>query len=112
DFAGRRFDLLVSFADAQPVEAVRALIAGLPGVTRVECWSGASGWIVGPSGVPGGAVTLAGPESGSPLLAPRLLAGRWLAAGDSNAAVVNQAVVRLDSRLAPGRDVTVRVGER
>ena len=112
DFAGRRFDLLVGFADPQPVDAVRRLLATLPGVTRVECWASASGWIVGPNGVPGGAVTVAGPEAGSALLSPRLLAGRWLAAGDSNAAVVNQAVVRLDPRIAVGRDVTVRLGER
>ena len=111
DFAGRRFDLIVSFADPQPVDAVRGVLAKLPGVARVECWAGAAGWIVA-NGVPGGAVTVAGLEAGSPLLAPRLLAGRWLAAGDSNAAVVNQAVVRLDPRIAPGRDVTVRVGER
>ncbi len=112
DFAGRRFDLLVAFADAQPVDAVRRVLASVPGVARVECWAGAAGWIVTKDGVPGGAVTLAGPESGSPLLAPRLLAGRWLAPADSNAAVVNQAVVRLDPRIAVGRDVTLRVGER
>lgn len=112
DFEGRRFDLLVSFADAQPVDAVRDLLAKLPGITRVECWAGASAWIVGADGIPGGAATLAGPEADSPLLAPRLLAGRWLAAGDSNAAVVNQAAVRLDPRLAPGRSVTLRVGDR
>src|SRR4029079_16093628 len=103
DFAGRRFDLLAGFADAQPVDSVRAVLASVPGVVRVECWSGLSAWIVSRDGVPGGAVTVAGPEATSPLLAPRLLAGRWLAARHSHGAVVKRDAMRLD----PGRDTRV-----
>jgi len=111
DFAGRRFDLTASFADPQPVASVESTLTALPEVARVECWPGAAAYVVGATGVPGGAATLAGPDAGSPLLAPRMAAGRWLVAGDSNAAVVNRAAQRLDPRIAPGRDVVLRVGD-
>lgn len=112
DFAGRRFDLTASLADPEPVAAVKSALLAIPDVAHVECWPGASGYVVGASGVPGGAVGLAGPDPGSVLLAPRMLAGRWLAGDDSGVAVVNRAAQRLDPRVAPGRDITLRIEDR
>ncbi len=92
DFARRRYDLMVGFSDSVPVAEVRALLAEVTAVTRFECWPSASPWIVGATGVSTVTTAFVAPDPGSPLAAPRLSAGHWLATADSTGIVVNQAV--------------------
>ncbi len=57
-------------------------------------------------------VALVGPEPTSTLLALPLMSGRWLRAGDSTGAVVNQAVLAREPSLRVGGEVRLRVGGR
>ena len=112
DFARRRYDLMVGFSERVPLGDVRALLAELPAAVRFECWPSATPWIVGPGGVSTVSTAFVAPAAGSPLLAPRLTAGRWLEAADSAGVVVNQAAAQRAGGLAPGDSLKLRMRGR
>ena len=112
DFARRRYDLSVRFAEAQPVETIAAALATAPAVEHAEFWAGASPYLIGANGAAGSPVALVGPDPGSALLDPRLREGRWLRADDTNAAVINQAVLLRNPTLRVGSDVQLRLEGR
>lgn len=111
DFSRRRYDLTAVFAQPVPVATLDSLLAAVPEVERAEYWPEAGAYLIGPGGVPGGTVQLLGPAPGS-LLDLKLMAGRQLVAGDTNAAVVNQAVVARHPGLRVGESVRLRLRGR
>ncbi len=112
DFARRRYDLMLVLTEPAPVATLERLWADVPGVERAEYWPGANPWLVDAQGVATTSVALAGVEPTSPLLAPRIVAGRWLEPGDMHAVVVNQAVTLRDAAFAPGDSVRLRLRGR
>ena len=112
DFARRRYDLMVAFADAQPLGDVRALLAEIRGVTRHECWPGTSPWIVGPDGVASVTTAFVAPGPGSEMIRPRLMTGHWLAVGDSAGIVLNHAAAQRAGVRSPGDRVRLRLRGR
>ena len=112
DFGRRRYDLVLSLAEPASVAALERLWPEVPGVARVEYWPGASAWMLDPAGVATTTVALSGVEPGSPLVAPRIVAGRWLAPGDGRAVVVNQAVGLRGAAFSPGDSLRVRLRGR
>jgi len=109
DFARRRYDLALSLAEPVAIAKLEQLWPQVPGVARVEYWPLANAWMLDPAGVATTGVALAGVEPASPLLAPRLIAGRWLAPGDDRAVVVNQAVALRGRGYSPGDSLRVRL---
>ena len=112
DFSRRRWDLQLLLSEFQPIAAVEARIRSVPGIARTEYWTVTSPWILDPNGVATTSVSLAGVEPGTPLIAPRLTAGRWLTDLDSNAVVVNQAVALRGDGFSPGDSLRLRIGGR
>lgn len=112
DFRNRRFDLTVMLSEPQSIADMNALLATVPGVERAEYWAGANPFLIGPTGVAGGAVALVGPEPASTLLDLPLVAGRWLSADDGHGAVINRAVQARNPALAVGDSVRVRLAGR
>lgn len=111
DFSRRRYDLTAVFAQPVPVGTLDSLLAAVPEVERAEYWPEAGAYLIGPGGVPGGTVQLLGPTPAS-LLDLKLMAGRQLVAGDTNAAVVNQAVVARHPGLRVGEAIRLRLRGR
>jgi putative ABC transport system permease protein len=89
-FGQQRYDLSVALAEPTPTEKVERAIRATPGVTKAEYWSVSEG--------PG--LTMLAMPAGSPLVAPNIVAGRALRAGDVDVMVVNSA---LASRLRIGQ---------
>ncbi len=110
DAAARRYDVAVQLSAPQPTARVAGLVAALPGVERVECWSESAAYLVGAGGVAAARVNLIGPDPGTALLALPLLAGRWLAPRDRGAVVINQALLASGHGLQLGGQVVLRVG--
>jgi putative ABC transport system permease protein len=104
DAAARGDDLEVLLAE--PTDASRIALAGVPGVVRAEPWGG-----VGAESGDVRVSLLAPPDTGR-MFAPRLLAGRWLAAGDSAVVVITQALQRADPSLRVGGTLPLRVKGR
>jgi len=109
DFARRRYDLVLYLSEPASVAALEKLWADVPGVARVEYWPGANPWMLDAAGVATTNVSLSGVEPGSPLVAPRIVAGRWLESTDDRAVVVNQAVALRGATFAPGDTLRVRL---
>lgn len=112
DFARRRYDLSLVISQRRPVPEIAAILATVPGVDRTESWSSASAWLIGPDGAAGSRISLLGLEPASPLLAMRVIAGRWLDPTRANGVVVNNAVVALNPKLRAGGTVGVRLDGR
>jgi putative ABC transport system permease protein len=112
DFSRRRYDLSVQFTEPQLIGTLERILDGVPEVASTEYWAGGSPYLIGAAGVPTVSVSLVGPEASSKLLALPLMSGRWLEAGDSSAAVLNQAVVAREPALRVGGQLRLRVGDR
>src|SRR5207244_3210045 len=72
----------------------------------------AAPYLIGPSGVPGGAIALVGFDPAARLMNVPLSAGRWIEPGDLAGAVINPAVVARYPTLGVGDSVRVRIGGR
>lgn len=109
DFGRRRYDLMLAFSEFLPTAEVERVVRAVPGVARTEYWPTISPWLTDPQGVATTSVSLVGLEPRTPLLAPRIVAGRWLAEGDTDAVVVNQAIRLRGAGFAPGDTLRLRI---
>jgi putative ABC transport system permease protein len=109
----RHFDAELQFAHAQPAGAVVATVSAVPGVRRVEPWSVEATSLARPDGLRivrtfpdggHGSLRLQGVTRESAFLSPRVIAGHWLSALDTDGAVVNEQALSM----FPG----LRVGDR
>lgn len=112
DFARRHYELELGLPGPVSTARLDSVLTAVPGVARVEYWPGAVAFLA-----PGGRATSAhvevlGPTPGSTLLELPLLAGRWLAAGDTEGVVINQALAARDTGLVVGASLPLRFGER
>ncbi len=111
DFSRRHFDVTAVFSESVPVTQLESILAGLTKVDRAEYWPEASAYLIGADGVPGGLVSLIGPQPQS-LLDLEVTAGRALARADTIGAMVNQAVVARQPGLGVGDSVRLRIKGR
>jgi putative ABC transport system permease protein len=78
-------DVSVTLDRPYRVAQVQGLLAGVPGVGRVEGWATASCQLLQEDGSAGDRVGLLAPPAGSSLVKPVVTAGRWIQPGDRNA---------------------------
>jgi putative ABC transport system permease protein len=107
-----RFQLGVRFTRSWPAADIEAALRGIDGVSGAEAWSGATGAVLRDDGTASDGFAITGVPPGSALLGYEPLAGRFLAAGDSNALVVTRGVLRDEPSLGVGREVTLVVAGR
>jgi putative ABC transport system permease protein len=112
DGATKQYDLDVQFPRPTSTALLQGVIGSLPAVAHMETYSSGSADLVGSLGGESQRVALLGAAPGSPMLAPRLIAGRWLRAGDDSAVVVNQAALRAVPGLALGDSLRATIRGR
>ena len=109
----RHFDAELQFAHPQPEGAVLATVSAVPGVRRVEPWSAQAASLARPDGLHivrtypdggHGSLRLQAVPPESAFLSPRVVAGHWLSALDTDGAVVNEQALSM----FPG----LRIGDR
>jgi putative ABC transport system permease protein len=109
----RHSDAELRFAHAQPEGAVVATVSAVPGVRRVELWSVEAASLARPDGLRivktypdggHGSLRLQAVPRESAFLSPRVIAGHWLSALDTDGAVVNEQALSM----FPG----LRIGDR
>ncbi len=105
-------DVNIEFARPYRINAAARDMLQVEGVTAVEAWTGASGALVREDGAPGESVSIIAPPVESPLVEPRMLAGRWLLPGDETAITVNEAFWKRIPELAPGDILRMEVAGR
>jgi len=109
----RHFDAELLFAHAQPQGAVVATVSAVPGVRRVEPWSVEAVSLTRPDGLRivrtypdggHGSLRLQAVPRESAFLNPKVIAGHWLGALNTDGAVVNEQALSM----FPG----LRIGDR
>ncbi|HZP67207.1 MAG TPA: FtsX-like permease family protein, partial [Rudaea sp.] len=108
-FAGQKYDAVLRLDDTQRAADIEAVAEHVGGVARAGAFASVRATALHAGGLPGNAFSLLGVVPSTPLLEPRLEAGRWLAAGDDHALVVSTILLRDEPALAPGADVTLTV---
>ncbi|NHZ72840.1 MAG: FtsX-like permease family protein [Aquificales bacterium] len=105
-----QFDIQVDFERPYRLPQQRAL--AVPGVAAVEGWTTASGSIINAAGEEGNSMTIMAPPAGSKLTRPKIVDGRWLQPGDTNALVIDTRLLREDPSLAVGDEIVLKIAGR
>jgi putative ABC transport system permease protein len=130
----RKSDLSVTLAQMAPLAQVERAIRSTAGVKGYEAWivteatpaagRGAGSGEPAPTGVPHGAgatgphaagaerdrFTVVALPAATRMLAPEIVKGRWLRAGDTNALVANDRLAARLRGFEPGAEVTLAMG--
>jgi putative ABC transport system permease protein len=108
-----RHDITLSFDQPQRGDQVAALALRVPGVARVDSQPATLGIRQRPDGTTAEQLSaIFGVESASDLLAPTVVAGRWLTPQDRNAVVVNVGFTRREPDVAVGDIIALEINER
>ncbi len=102
-------DVNVTLKQPARIDEIERLVKEVPGVQAIEAWAAATAELVMPDGSIGERFSLVGPPSGSKLVEPVLLEGRWLIPGDQNAVTLNERFRELFPNLKTGDTLTVRI---
>jgi putative ABC transport system permease protein len=102
-------DVTLTFSQSYRAERIAQAAMQVPGVQSVEAWSGAAAEILDPQDNLIDNLTIVAPPTNTPLLNPKLVAGRWLRPGDQRALVVANGIYDLYPNLQPGDRLRLRV---
>jgi putative ABC transport system permease protein len=124
-FDSMKFDLIVSFGQRYPFERIDRAVRTIPGVLGVEGWITSEGRLVNPEeapidpatahpagGAPGVSFTLVALPVPTTMLAMKIVEGRGLGPGDTNALVMNGRLSDKGPQLAVGKQVTLSIGRQ
>jgi putative ABC transport system permease protein len=111
-YDAQKYDFVLRFASPQLPDSIEGVISRIANVAGVEAWTGGRAGVRHPDGTIGNSFAIAAPPAASTLIAPDVETGRWLAAGDDAALVVNRAMLKAEPTLRPGQPVTLMIGGR
>jgi len=103
------YDAQLSLAEPTDATQVEREAAKTPGVAETQTWSTHSVVYVRDDGTENESFTLVGLPYDTTFVLPRLVAGRWLEEGDTDAVVVNTDVIKDEPSIALGSRVTLTV---
>ena len=86
-------DVTLDFNQLYRVNEVKVTAERVPGVVSVEGWAYASAEVLYPDGTTADNLTILAPPVNSKLVAPVLVAGRWLQAGDQKSITVSEGIL-------------------
>ncbi len=104
-----RYDAQVRYAQESDQAGTERTVENIPGVTGVESWRGTSVTLDRADGTTLEGLNLIGVPYNTTYIAPTILAGRWLEAGEKDAVVVNTDARKSESSLDVGQRVTLEV---
>jgi putative ABC transport system permease protein len=111
---GRYFvaDINLNLGQSYRISKIQALLSHVAGVERAEGWAYARSELLDEQGEAGEAVQMLAPPSGTILIDPILLAGRWVQPGDQNAIALSERFLSTYPDLKPGETLRMRVNGR
>jgi putative ABC transport system permease protein len=107
-----RYDVQVDFAEEYRVERLTKEASMVPGVVEVEAWGAISGRRLRPDGTESEQVIFQAPPSGSDLIQPEVIQGRWLLPEDENAIVLSSNWINDEPDVEVGDTITLKVKGR
>ena len=103
------FDVQVTFERPYRLSAIEQEALTIPGVERIEGWTSANGSIVNDDGEEGNSMTVLALPVASELTRPKIVNGRWLQPGDTNALVIDTSLQREDPSLTVGETIILKI---
>ncbi len=107
-----RYDATIYFEQSYLAARVEQLLRKAPGVAASEAWYMLPVRILLDNGRESDDITVEAPPAETTLFQPSLLAGRWLAAGERDAVVINSQVLDLVPGLQVGDRITFKRNDR
>jgi putative ABC transport system permease protein len=104
-------DVTLGFSRPYPISRIEKAVLPIPGVTGVEGWGAASVEVLAPDDSVLENIQIMAPPSGSSLVEPDLVAGRWVMPGEREAMVVSDTIYDLYPQLQPGDTLRVKTPE-
>jgi putative ABC transport system permease protein len=110
---GEHFAADVSLTMERPyrIQRIEQALYGVEGVLDVEGWSGASAQILNPDDSVVADLALVGPPAESRQIDPRMVAGRWLQAGDDRVVIVSDSIYKEYPDIQPGDKLRLSVND-
>jgi putative ABC transport system permease protein len=105
-------DINCNFGRAYRFEKVAAMAKSVPWVGGVEGWMEYPGTLIRNEDEAGTQIVFIAPPSNSTLLKPIITSGRWLTAGDDNAIVISNQLLRIFPDLKVGDWLTIKIDEK
>ena len=102
-------DVTVNLGDSARISEIDSLISTIPNVSHVEGWAAMAGVLQKPDGKAGESVNLLAPPSGSNLVEPVVLEGRWIQPGDKSVVVVNERFRETFPDLKVGDQLKIKI---
>ena len=102
-------DVTLDFDRTYRLNEVVSEAGRLPGVVAVEGWAFASAEMLYPDGTLADNMSILAPPGGSRMVAPILLAGRWIQPGDKRALAVSEGIYSKFPDIKPGQTLRVRI---
>jgi putative ABC transport system permease protein len=95
-------DVTLGFSQPYPISRIEKVVLPVPGVVSVEGWGAASVEVLAPDDSVVENIQIMAPPSGSSLVDPDLVAGRWVLPGERKALVVSDTIYDRYPNLLPG----------
>jgi putative ABC transport system permease protein len=102
-------DVTLTFDRSYRTERVVQVAMQIPGVEKVEAWSGASAEILDPQDNLLESLNIIAPPADTLLLKADMIAGRWLLPGDQRSLIVSSVIYKVYPNLKPGDTLRLRV---
>jgi putative ABC transport system permease protein len=102
-----RYDAYLSFRRGYRVEQIEREALHVPGVVAAEAWRFNNARRQRPDDTESEPISVRAPRADSALVYPTLVAGRWLLPEDENAIVLNTYLLKEESDIQVGDDITL-----
>jgi putative ABC transport system permease protein len=102
-------DAMITLKQPYRIERLEDVALHTPGVARVEGWLTSGALRVRPDDSESENIAVNGPPADTSIFHPNVVAGRWLLPADENAVVVNTALLKNETDIKVGDELTLKI---
>ncbi|MEK9163495.1 MAG: FtsX-like permease family protein [Chloroflexota bacterium] len=108
----RDYDAEIRFSRPYRLEAVTQVAENVKGVAWVEGWGFSVGRRIRDDDTESGSIQIFAPPADTRMIKPMILNGRWLLPDDANAVVINTDLLRDETDLKVGDEITLKINSK
>jgi putative ABC transport system permease protein len=108
----RDYDAEIRFSRPYRLEAVTQVAESVDGVDWVEGWGFTVGRRIRDDDTESGSIQIFAPPADTRMIKPTILSGRWLLPDDANAVVINTDLLRDETDIKVGDEITLKINAK